>query len=81
MVRIAAVDALIALQATETYSDVDSTRYLYSNDDSSWLDRKLYQLQQMNGNKGTNAAKEEVEKLEERIRKLEEKLQKLDQDA
>ena len=81
MVRMAAVDALIVLQATETYHDVDSTRYLYSNDDLSWLDRKLYQLQQVGSDRGTSAAKEEVEKLEERIRKLEEKLQKLDQDA
>ncbi|KAG2221559.1 hypothetical protein INT45_002573 [Circinella minor] len=81
MVRMTAVDGLIALKATETYHDVDSTRYLYSNDDLSWLNRKLYQLLQTNSNKGTTAAKEEVEKLEERIRKLEEKLQKLDQNA
>ncbi|KAI9494934.1 peptidase family M1-domain-containing protein [Zychaea mexicana] len=80
-VRTVAVDGLVALEARHIYNDVEGSRYLYSKDDQSWLDRKLYELYQSRSSAPDRSTKEHVDKLEERVRKLEEKLQQLDQSA
>ncbi|KAI8146509.1 peptidase family M1-domain-containing protein [Fennellomyces sp. T-0311] len=75
-VRMAAVEALVGLKAKDLYHDVEDSRYLYSKDEQSWLDRKLYELYQ-SGSTPDKSTQDRIEKLEERVRKLEEKLQQL----
>lgn len=75
-VRVQAVEALVALQEKSVYTEIDSSRHMYSNDDRPWLDRKLSELLE-GGATSEQAAKEQIEKLEDRVRKLEDKLQRL----
>lgn len=78
LVRTTAVESLVSLGVKSSYNDVAYTRYLYSEDDQSWLDRKLYELYHQDIKDASSKANQElIEKLEGRIKSLEDKLQKL----
>ncbi|KAI7881545.1 hypothetical protein K492DRAFT_230251 [Lichtheimia hyalospora FSU 10163] len=77
-VRMAAVESLVSLGVKSSYNDVAYTRYLYSKDDHSWLDRKLHELSTQDIKDASSKANQElIEKLEGRVKSLEDKLQKL----
>lgn len=78
LVRMTAVESLVSLGVKSSYNDVAYTRYLYSEDDQSWLDRKLYELSHQDIKDASSKANQElIEKLEGRLKSLEDKLQKL----
>ncbi|KAJ8654161.1 hypothetical protein O0I10_010237 [Lichtheimia ornata] len=78
LVRMTAVESLVSLGVKSSYNDVAYTRYLYSEDDQSWLDRKLYELYHQDIKDASSKANQElIEKLEGRLKSLEDKLQKL----
>ena len=78
LVRMTAVESLVSLGVKSSYNDVAYTRYLYSEDDQSWLDRKLHELSTQDIKDASSKANQElIEKLEGRVKSLEDKLQKL----